>query len=222
MQKIKPTTETKELYSDRVTISKHPAFGLFRVARINGTQHLFGSEVLPSGYIEIEVKPGEEWWRLSGKTYHASTSAPIMRVAMSYAQFAEAITNQNCGEGIPCTIEVANNQRVPAILENTLSVSDQIKLDLNEQSKSINDALKDLYAQIEGLKISKKDKEELKGKADKIGRELNSNLPFIVEQCEEAVEHITTKGKIEVEAFAQSRIHQLGMEALAYKQLKLK
>jgi hypothetical protein len=202
-------------------VSTHPAFGMIRFGRTNGKQTLFGSEVENAGYVSVEIKHGEENWHLHEKHYSSSGHSSIVRLAMSYAQFAEAITNQNCGEGVPCTLEYLNGQRVPQIKNNTVGVSDQIKLDIKEKSAGINNAVNDLKKQINELSVSGKQKGVLIAAAEKIQKELNSNLPFIIDQCEEAVEHITTRSKIEVEAFAQGRIRELGIQALAEKQGKL-
>lgn len=222
MKSQKPTVkqDNGNFSGDDTIIYNHPAFGMIRFGRVNGSQKLFGSEVDNMGYISVEIQQGEEHWHLHEKRYRG-TGKHIVKLAMSYAQFAESITNQNCGEGIPCTLEYIQGERVPVIEENTVGVSEQIKLDIKEQSRKINGAIKDLYTEIENMKATEKSKGELRVKADKIARELNSNLPFIISQCEEAVEHITTKAKIEVEAFAQSRIRELGMQALAEKQGKL-
>lgn len=222
MNAQKPTV-SKEKFggSDDALVYTHPAFGMIRFARTNGSQKLFGSEVDNAGYISIEVMQGQECWHLHEKHYYANGRTPIIRLAMSYAQFAEAITNQNCGDGIPCTLEYIEGKRIPAISENTVSVSEQIKLDIKEQSKKITDTIDLLEGQISGLKLGEKQKGLLIKTLDSTRRELKSNLPFIISQCEEAVEHITTKAKIEVEAFAQSRIRDLGMQALAEKQGKL-
>jgi len=219
MKSQKPITTKENQYGNTdALVSRHPAFGMIRVSRINGEQRLFGSEVENAGHISIEVKRGEEVWSLHEKSY--SANGPLcLRVAMSYAQFAEAICNQICGEGIPCTLEYVNGEYVSAISQNTVSVSEQIKLDIKEYTKKINDPLDMLEGQIHGLKISEKQKELLIETLEVSRRELNSNLPFVISQCEEAVEHITTKSKIEVEAFAQGRIRDLGMQALAEKQL---
>ena len=221
MNSQKPTVKKDEGHfsGDKTIIYNHPAFGMIRFGRTTGSKKLFGSEVENAGCISIEIQQGEEHWHLHQK-YYRGTGKHIINLSMSYAQFSEAICNQNA-EGVPCTFEYVQGQRIPSIEENTVSVSEQIKLDIKEQSEKINSAIKDLYAEISNIKISEKAKGELRVKADKIKMELTSNLPFIVAQCEEAVEHITTKAKIEVEAFAQSRIHELGMEALADRQGKL-
>jgi len=217
----KPTVSKEKFGSEDNIVYNHPAFGMIRFGRTNGSQTLFGSEVDNAGYISIEVKGGSEYWHLHEKHYSSSGKPTIIRLAISYAQFAEAITNQNCGDGVPCTLEYINGERLPLISQNTVSVGEQIKLDIKAQSKKITDTIDLLEGQINGLKLSEKQKGLLIQTLDGTRRELTSNLPFIIDQCEEAVEHITTKAKIEVEAFAQSRIHQLGMQALAEKGGKL-
>ena len=217
---IKPQKPTVKHEQDNI-IYDHPAFGMIRFGRTQGSQTLFGSEVDNQGFISVEIKNGSEYWHLHEKRYSSSGKLSIVRLAMSYAQFSEAITNQNCGEGVPCTLEYINGHRVPAISQNTVSVGEQIKLDIKKQSKKITDSIDFLEGQIEGLSLSEKQKKLLISTLDTTRRELTSNLPFIIDQCEEAVEHITTKAKIEVEAFAQNRIHQLGMQALGEKQGKL-
>jgi len=218
----KPTVTTEKFGgNDDSLVYKHPAFGMIRFGRTNGSQKLFGSEVDNAGHISVEVMQGQECWHLHKKHYCANSRFPIIRLAMSYSQFAEAITNQNCGDGVPCTLEYINGERIPSISENTVSVSDQIKLDIKEQGKKITDTIDLLEGQISGLKLSEKQKDLLIQTLNSTRRELKSNLPFIISQCEEAVEHLVTKAKVEVEAFAQSRIHQLGMQALAEKGGKL-
>lgn len=195
------------------TVTTHPAFGTLRFGRVSGSANLFGSEVDPMGFIQMEIYRAEERWHLHEKRVF-STREPLIRIALSHAQFAQAITSINMGEGTPCTLLQIGPQTVPSIASKTSSTKELLLRDIKQATSGVSEQVSQLLESIAALPISKKAKEELQSKVGRIQTELHSNLPFIVDQMEEAVETLSSQATTEVAAYISRNLEQLGLTHL--------
>ena len=88
---------------DENKIIKHSSFGNLSISRsFGGKRHLYGSSIEHSNFITLRISHSELHRHLKQDWYHAT--APIVEVTLSQAQFAEAITSLNMGDGVPVTI----------------------------------------------------------------------------------------------------------------------
>jgi len=89
----------------------HPSFGQLYFGRVQSTgTEFYGSELRQDNYITMDLSSSKIQRDLSKDWHFADKS--LVRVRMSSAQFAEAITNMNCGGGVCCTIEYLPNEKI--------------------------------------------------------------------------------------------------------------
>jgi len=86
----------------------------------------------------------------------------------------------------------------------------EIDLDAQQVFVSINDLTKE----INDLKISNKQKDNLVKKISGLKSLFTSTLPFVIDQAQEQVDKIVTAGKSAIDSFYTGVINRLGIEAL--------
>ncbi len=209
--KTKPTVTMGKMGSGEETIKTHPSYAALRINRVSGSKKLFASEVQAGSYIKLEILQNEEHWHLHQKWYYPHK--PIIEIEMTHAQFAEAITSLNMHNGVPCTLTRLQGQKIEDCEDNDTN-KDLIKADINKLSEGLVESMKALKTAFAELKLTKKEREPLAHQIDHLITELNANLPFITEQHQEQAEKLTSDAKIEVEAFINHRVVELGLDKL--------
>ncbi len=198
----------------------HPAYGMLRFSRVQGgCGKLFGSEINHTGYIQMELQPGEEERGLA-HTWFFGRSKCLCQVKMSAAQWAELITSMNIGSGVPVTIDFLDDEMGyrPGIAdEDTLhaTIKREIKKEASDAFKDADALATTLRATLKASKLPKSKQEELIGMLDKVTRAVHDSLPHIIDQYQESAEKVAAKAKAELDAYTTSVIHRLGEKALA-------
>jgi len=196
------------------TTDTHPSFGVVRINRIHGNARLFNSAVTHQHFISIQIAHATRDRDLHEDWIHGGRK--IVEVYLSEAQFAHAITSIGMGDGSPCTISSVDGQRVDEppteAMRDTFDREIVVELrDLAATTRQLKDDLDTLLAQ---PRLSKEDKERLKGLAFKVEQDVRANLPFIQHQFDEAMEKAVQHAKIEVEAHVNAVIRSQGLVAL--------
>jgi len=212
---VKVTVETGPLASTKKT---HPSFGLARFSRVSGDPgQLFGSEINHNSFIRFTLGPGESHWRHHETYYHGPMNPCYVEVEMSAAQFAELLTSMNVGSGVPCTIRTLNNAEVPGFTDAD-NLHEQIKDDIAAKTKGVTDMAADLATQLETLladsKVPKAKQEAMRSTLYNLKQELNDNMPFIIDQYQEAAEKVKAKCAAEVDAMFTHAVQRLGLERM--------
>lgn len=214
-----PPTVRQESFSpgDKFDVKTHPAFGMLRFARINGSSgRLFGSELESGHFIRLTLCPGEEHWHLHEKRY-MSTSKTLVEVDLTASQFAELITTLNSGCGVPCTVRRVNGVEQPNFIDED-TLSNKIKADLADDVKTITGLVNQLKAEAQATLdesgLGKARKEKVMELIYRIQREVSANMPFVLDQYTEAVDKVTASVKAEVDSFVTHVTTQLGIESL--------
>ena len=198
----------------------HPMYGMISFSRAGygGTQNLFGSSVPCNTVINIRLKKGYVERDLNHEWFTGREC--LFEVALSPAQFAEAITNMNCGDGVPCTIRYNSAEKQKYNL-NDCPYEPQFTVYAHEFTKTcqsanenVNKLIGNAKALLNQKNIKKSDINELIQVLNKISRELNSNLPFVQSSFNEYLNKSVDEAKQEVEAFIQHRLTQLGVESV--------
>jgi hypothetical protein len=206
------TTDKEKIYS-------HESYGMIGFHRIcgGGGQNLFGSQLKdhPSR-IMLTIHTCERRHSLGRDWYHAEKK--IIEIDMSNIQFADLITNMNIGDGVPCTLRMINGKRLespPAVENEAEAVRINFGNDL-EKLKGDLIGLQNKAKQILGQSgtINKASKEELLSLVSTICQEVTSNLPFVLESFQEAVEKTTSVAKSEIVAFASNIATMTGVQQL--------
>src|SRR6185369_5053148 len=92
--------------------NKHESFVLISFSRITGNANFYGSELKQDHYIQLVVLQSEIQRDLTCDRYFASNRSPLIKLRMSAGQFSELITSMNKGDGVPCTLEYANDKKI--------------------------------------------------------------------------------------------------------------
>jgi hypothetical protein len=204
----------------RGTSYKDPAFVMLGFSRVSSTgQRLFGSQLIHHNYITMTISEAEynrdsdlhsDWYTSGGKL-------PLLEVAMSAEQFAEAITTMNVGSGVPATLTYHNRERYE--MPEMPTKAEQFKKEVNEKVKDkineINDLTSKIKARFEDPKPLKVDeKKELLSSLERATLLFNSYLPFVMEQFEASMGKIVTESKAAVEAFVMDAVTKTGLETI--------
>ena len=201
-------------------VVQHESFGMVGFSRIHAGGkkgvRLFGSSVDNNTVIALRIKRAEKGWHLHRHWYHANEQ--LIEVYMTPAQFAEAITGMNMGEGVPCTIQYIKGEGHMAECpdENVRElIEEDFREDMIELNSDISRAIRDAKDALGKKSISKGDLKAVIASLSKIEMDLNSNIPFIQSQFNEAMDKTVHEAKVEVDAFMTHTIVELGKDALA-------
>lgn len=105
---------------------KHPSYGMLQFCRTTGSPRtLFGSSIQHGDTITMYLREGEVSRELNRNIYFGSEK--IVKLEMSYSQFAEAITSMNQGFGVPVTIRFIQGKGMiedcPFVSKNSLRMN---------------------------------------------------------------------------------------------------
>ncbi len=199
---------------------KHPSYGMVGFSRIThggakGGTNLFGSSLSHHHTIALRIKRASKKRSLSEDRYYGEET--VVEVEMSPAQFAEAITTLNVGDGVPCTIRRIGRQGVENCPET--SMRQLFEAEFEHACVSTSDVAFDLIKKAEALLSQKtvkmSDRKELVELLRKISLNLKSNLPFIGTQFNEAMDKVVADAKGSFEAAIATRISDLGIKAFS-------
>lgn len=206
--------------SDKEAVDQHPSYGIIRFSRHNGDPgRLFGSALQRQGsFVRMTVTEGECIHHLAYDRYHGKRDL-LLEVDLSSAQFAELLTTMNHGDGVPCTLRSLQGKRIPPPPADrrveTEKVRDSFRAGLSDLVQSMRqqrERLKDLLAK---KTIGVADRAEICSMIERLHMEVESNVPFVLDQFEEAAERVITHAKAEVESFTTQAVMSAGLKALA-------
>ena len=225
---IKSRTPEKPVRNDDdPSVQRHPSFGMITASRYSTTgQTLFGSAIKHHSGVTISISRASVRRNLSNDWYHGEER--LIEVNLSENQFAQLITHMNQAPGTPCTIADLNitelnriaagegYKRIPQQSENPArqKIEDEFK-----------DAMKELGAQVEKLilqakalkdkpSVSKSDRQVFISTAESVKSKIDSAVPYIQGQFNEAVEDVLIDAKADIEGFVSQLVRQMGLEAM--------
>lgn len=197
---------------------EHPSYamvGLYRQTNNGGKYPLFGSN--------LERHPSTMTLRIvRAKCQHANGRdwyfgrEPVCEVTLSAAQFAELITSPNVGAGVPCTLRYADGREVedcPEQVPEAQKIRERFEVETGQLREKALEGRERVEAALEGVK-AKKTRDAVLGAYDAAVRFLFDAGPFLAGQFHEASDRAAVAAKQEVDAFAQSLIHKLGVRTL--------
>ena len=209
--------EYKVEETDFGTRISHPSYGTLLFNRAyGGKTPLFGSSIEHSNVITMELRHADITRELNRDDIFGGK--PIVKVEMSYSQFAEAITSFGQGTGIPVTIRYTEKDgKIPPcdFVSKREQFTDEFKgktkSAMNESQQLIQDVT-DLFSQKKAL--TKADKEAVISKLKKLSMDLGCNLDFIADQFNEQMDKTVMEAKGEIESFCQNKINAIVSAAL--------
>jgi len=199
--------------------AEHESFGLVRFSRVSGGTRLFGSHLdQHQHYISMTVSRAKVCHSLSYDRHHPC-GGDLIEVAMSAAQFAEAITSLNSGVGAPCTLVYIDRVRMEDVPDEAQIEHEKIRDGFEQKIEHVTTSLeraRDVFERlVEGKAIKKNDAKEVLKVVTKAAQELRRNAPFIIDQFRESADRVVTSAKAEVEAYTALVLQRAGMEAIA-------
>jgi hypothetical protein len=196
--------------------SDHPSYGMISFDKIQSRgRTLFGSDIKHDNFIKLQISEGFVNRGLNSNWYHKGGT--IVEVYLTPTQFAEAISVGMDTQGIPCTIA----RREGAIVENPPEpepmadkFTREYHADVDEYYQQIAEAL-EMVQNLSKKKgtISKKEINEVEGKLFKANQGVQSNLPYVKDQWDRALDQTITEGKAAIEAYIDGKVYALGLEA---------
>ncbi len=199
----------------------HPSYGMLAFSRVHNStkrgEPLFGSALETHyGTVRLSIERGKWEHSLHEDRYYSTSDPQLIEVEMSSAQFVEAITTMNSMPGVPCTIRALNGRPVESPPRVATEV-ERVRTTFEAELRGMINVMKERRVDIEKLTsgLSAKAKERLRIELDVMIQQLESNVPFVLSQFEEASERVVTAAKHEIEQFAQHRIREAGLAALA-------
>lgn len=206
--------------SDKEHRETHPSYGMVGISRVSiggsAKMRLFGSS-LDRHYstIRLRIHEAERIHSLGQDRFHARRC--VVEIEMSAAQFAEFVTTPNVGDGVPCTIRYVNNERIADPPDGPRVEAEMVREGFDENVRKVAarlDALMKMAAKLEKVAPSAADRKEIAHEIRMARQEIASNLPFMLNQFEEATTRITTAAKAEVEAFVTHAVLSTGLDTL--------
>lgn len=196
----------------------HPSYGLIQFNKTTGSSDCFMSDVNLGGFISLTVKRAELRRDLS--RYWTYPREELLRLRLSYHQFAELITNMNSGCGIPCTLEWISDKGEGQV-EKYINPKDErteFEAELKETLNAALSKLECLTQQVNELKTKgKANKTELSNLSSlisSVNTELKSNIPFVENSFQEALDNRLANIKVETSAWIDNKLISMGMESL--------
>lgn len=197
----------------------HPSYGTAQFNRVHncGPRRLFGSPVRqhPST-VMLTIRRAKRTHSLSEDWVFANED--IVEVELSASQFAEMLTTMNVGHGVPCTIRFIEGEgRIESPPDEEIEidrVQQSFKDMLTGMVERILEQKKEMDEILDKKSINKKDRTKIAWIVDKVLQEVQSNMPFVLDQFSEATDRVVTAAKGEVDSFLTNLATQTGMKEL--------
>lgn len=197
---------------------KHPSFANLYIGRsqCGGKRALYGSSVKHSDIITLKISPSYIGRSLHNDHYYVDTQSYI-EIEMSQAQFAQAITSLNMGDGTPVTLRRLNGQFIEECpFEDKRTQFDaEFSADMNTTVQKFDNDIEEIEAILSQRRnLTKADKERIFEAVHHVRRVLRSDMPFLFSQFNKQMEKTVTEAKAEVEGHIRSRLDDLAMQNL--------
>lgn len=197
---------------------EHESFGMLSFCRSSGAARLFGSHLeRHQHFITMRVYRAKVSHSLSRDWYFVTDRVPIVEAWLSAAQFADAITNMNQGDGIPCTLRSVEGIRLDPVPESVVAENVKIRENFKQNISEVTGAVRALYEDVNrlvetGSSVSKGRAREIR---DAIGAYLNRidrDAGFVVSQFQESAEKVVQQAKTEIESFTNLALQRANAE----------
>lgn len=200
----------------------HESYAMASFSRVTSSENhnLFGSSITHNNTITLTICQGERHRDLHRE--HFFPRNKLIEVEMSQNQFSELITSLNMGSGIPVTLRHLGGVRKedPPYHNQRHLFENEFKKDIQDVGKKLSAVAQELETMLEE-KAPKRVFKEFVHKLRMVAQHINSNLPFVQKQFNEAMDKTVTEAKSEVESFVFNRVTSLGIEGLKTNLLEL-
>ena len=221
MSERKQVPITTEKKSDGNVEETHPSFGLISVSHYTCTppQNFFGSSIRHNAGVALSISRAVKYRNLSNTWYHDKDE--IIEVNMTQAQWAELLSSFNRGPGVPCTLNHVNRNAVNDYVEMGVPACpetnerQEIEIEFKREMQKLTDGMKELMLKAKSFQdkpnINKQDRKEFLNIAETLNRKIDSCMPFIQGQFNEAMDGIVVAAKADIESFTSQLLRQAGI-----------
>jgi len=196
---------------------KHPSYGNISIAKVtsNTNQPHFGSSILERNFIQLQINEASIQRDLNKDYIHDKKN--IITVQMTTQQFAEMLTSPN-STGNPVTIVHRAKYNGEEEIPETPYVSkmEQFQGEFEERIQEIQEDTARLLNDAQELlnkkgTLKKDEKEHLIKLIQKIGREIDANIPFIHSQFQKQITKTLGEAKAAIHNFTQEERKNAGL-----------
>ena len=204
--------------AEHETKETHPAFGMISLSRVSCTPaaNLYGSSIKHGNFITLRISKGHRTTSIYRDWYSADES--IVEVCLSGTQLGDMLTNMNCGDGVPVTINRIGHESIPDIADESnlkTESNTQLKEQLNKAFEVSEQLMKSAETLLNSSTPLKKDeKKELLWKLEQIRRSMTSSIIFAGECFDKKVDKQISEARGEIECYLSNRITNAGLQAL--------
>lgn len=206
----------------------HPSYGCIGISHVSGRGVLFGSEVTHQHFLSLTISEAERV--VDEPREFVSSRRELVRVEMTQAQFAEMITSPNRGSGVPCTIyRFTGDSGEPWVDRHhggrpnppdPEHYTKKFKNVLGERAGVISEKLKTAKEKADRLfsgqdKPTKANLEAIVSALYMAQMNLDSNLPYVINEMEEGIENRMATAVSEFESYVAFSLQAKGLEHLA-------
>lgn len=206
-------------------VDRHESYGMIGFARIygGGKRRLFGSSLRDHGSSMIlRIHTAHRKHGLSEDRTFADKK--LIEVELSSAQFATLLTTLNVGDGVPCTLKQIDGRKIEEPPDDEIEL-DRIRNGFVGRLERFRRYIGDHRRRAEALhkqgKATKGVIKEFVSILEQIEQEIESNIPFILDQFQDATEKVVSTAKAEVEAFVTGVVERTGLEELRRTALRV-
>lgn len=209
---VEPITTQEDGPSGDRTKTTHPAFAQVAARRVSGRTALYGSDFEHNAYMTITIRRSVLNRDLS-RDWHFATDH-LIEVALSEAQWATFVSAPNVGEGVPCTLEFLPGQLTPG-LPKPAARHDQFGDEMKTAMAQVDERIRAVIEQIDGLNLPKKKAEALKRELGVASSHLRGNIDFVAKSFDEHMKATVEKAKVEVHGYMTDALMRAGVNALS-------
>jgi hypothetical protein len=185
---------------------------LISFRRAEGNVNLYGSSFDHRGFVRIEIAGAREFKTSTGTVRSIDRTKQYICVQMSFAQYAEAITSMNVGDGIPCTVARLMGNSVAPIPPEPDKIDDFKARGQKVVAESLQ-AIDRTIAAVGAQKVSTAIKNRILEPLYAARNRLTDSLPHIIECFDEELELLSQQARIEVEAYVDLALRSQGVQS---------
>lgn len=187
----------------------HPSFGLVGFTRTHGACRVHGSDIEHYDTITLTIRQGSVKRQYHREWHHEEKL--LIQVRLSAEQFAGLLTTMNVGNGVPCTVEYTEKEGKIQFPAPPLSKREKFEADLRKKCEVIGRRLDALSEMLKEAKMPARERAVLQDELAAATRDIVSNMPFIQNSFNEAMDKTVTDAKAEVEAFYTGAVLRTGL-----------
>lgn len=208
------------------TREEHESYGIMQVTRVHGGKaDLFMSEVKHPHRLAIRL-----YGAVKERSLNEDKAYPrelLYECHMSEAQFARLLSSVGMGSGVPATIVRRDGKMMddcpPSEQRETFHAELRAKVrGISKKLSALRSDARDILCDEDGPKggyLGKADREKLLKAIAVTEMEVNSNLPFLLEQLKEKLDSTIHDAKTNIESFAGRAMDRIRGAASVLKEM---